>query len=436
MTTTQAPDRTGIFRGWWVVAGVFLVLTTGSGFAFYSQGVYLTALTDEQGFTVGAAGAGTGFFFVVSGIVGYYTGGLIGRFDVRAVMVVGATISAIGIYGLGLIRQEWQMFPVYFVFAGGYALCGLVPGTSLVTRWFHVRRSVALAVASTGLSVGGIAVTPLIAQLIDGASLVELAPWLAVAYWLGVVPITLLLIRPSPEALGLRPDGAARPLDGSPDRAVPGMEFGAAIRTRYFVLLSAAFVLIMGAQVGALQHVFNLTNEKVDVDTASLAVLVVSSTSVGARLAGGVAATRIPLRILTAALVVVQSAGIVAIAFADSRATILGGVVIFGLAIGNLLMLHPLLLADAFGVRQYPRIYGLGSLLMIIGVGLGPFVVGLIRDVSSYRVAFGTVAVVALVGMVVFRIAGEPDPEWSSTEPDDTYSSASAIASSAMRSAS
>ncbi len=440
MTAIEATRRTGVFRGWWVLAGVFIVLTTGSGFAFYSQGVYLKALTDEQGFSVAAAGAGTGFFFVVSGIAGYYTGGLIGRFDVRAVMVVGATIAAAGIYGLGLVRTEWQMFVVYAVFAGGYALCGLVPATSLVTRWFHARRSVALAVASTGLSVGGIAVTPLIAQLIDGSSLVALAPELAIAYWLGVVPVTLLLVRPWPEALGLRPDGA-EPVDGDDQGPAPGMPFAEAIRTRYFKLLSAGYVLIMGAQVGALQHIFNLTSEKVDVDTASLAVLVVSATSVMARLAGGVAATRISLRTLTSALVVVQTVGIVALSLAEGRVAILAGVVVFGLAIGNLLMLHPLLLAEAYGVRDYPRIYGLGSLLMILGVGLGPFVVGLIRDAAEYAIAFQVVAAVALVGLAIYRFAGRADERWADGTGIDgepsiggSYSSASATASSAMRS--
>jgi MFS family permease len=400
-----------------VLAGIFVTMTMGSGFAFYAQGVFLDALVEEQGFSVGMAGAGTGFFFVVSGIAGYYAGGLISRFDVRAVMVVGATVAAVGIVLLGRIRTEWHMFVVFLIYGGGYALAGLVPGTSLVTRWFHVRRSIALSIASTGLSVGGIVITPVIAQLIDAESLVALAPWLALAYWLGVVPVTLLLLRPSPEAMGLRPDGAAAPEAGTPSGPPPGAALSDAIRTRYFRFLSAAFILIMGAQVGALQHVFKLTKDAVDVDTASLALVVVTSTSVVFRIMGGVAATRVSLRQLTTFLILVQTLGIVLIGTAEVRAMILVGVVVLGMAMGNLLMLHPLLLADAFGVRDYPRIYGLGSLLMIVGVGLGPFVVGLIRDQSDYRSAFLTMAVVAVAGLVTFRLAGS-GPTLSTVEPD------------------
>ena len=407
-----------MFRGWWVLAGIFLVMTTGSGFAFYAQGVFLDALVEEQGFSVGMAGAGTGFFFVVSGIAGYYAGGLISRFDIRAVMVVGATVAAVGIALLGTIRNEWQMFAVFLVYGAGYALAGLVPGTSLVARWFHAKRSVALSIASTGLSVGGIAITPLLAQLIDRRSLVEMAPRFAVAYWLGVVPVTLLILRPWPEALGLRADGVppdpdehdggAGPTGGGRGMGVAGVPFAEATRTPYFRLLSLAFILIMGAQVGALQHIFKLTKDAVDVDAASVALVVVTSTSVVARIIGGLAATRIPLARLTSVLVVVQAVGVSLIAVAGSRAAILVGAVVLGSAMGNLLMLHPLLLADAFGLRDYPRIYGLGSLLMIVGVGTGPFVVGLLRDLSDYRTAFLAMAAAALVGLVVFRAAGSP----------------------------
>jgi MFS family permease len=298
------------------------------------------------------------------------------------------------------------MFAVFFIYGGGYALAGLVPTTSLVTRWFQRRRSVALSIASTGLSVGGIAVTPIIAKLIDARSLVEVAPMLAVAYFLLVVPVTFALVRPSPEALGLGPDGDEVEARLVLADELPGMAFADAVRTRYFRFMSLAFVLIMAAQVGVLQHIFKLTKDLIDVDAATLALIVVTSTSVVARLVGGVAAMRVPLGRLVVMLVLVQCVGIVVLGTAGSFTMILVGCVILGSAMGNLLMLHPLLLADAFGVREYSRIYGLGALMLVAGVGLGPFVVGLLRDATSYRTAFIAMAGVALVGIVVLRSAG------------------------------
>lgn len=381
-------------------------MTAGSGFAFYAQGVFLDALVLEQGFSVSISGAGTGVFFAVSGISGYYTGGLISRFDVRHVITLGAAVSAFGIYLLGQVRTEWQMFAVFVIFGGGYALAGLVPTTSIVTRWFSRRRSVALAIASTGLSLGGIVITPTLGRVIDDRSLVELAPRVAIIYFLCIVPVTWLLIRPSPEAIGLRPDGDPPVDEADGPTELPGAPFDEAVGSAYFKFLSAAFVLIMAAQVGALQHLFKYTKDSIDTDAAAIALMVVTATSVTARMLGGLAAMRFPLISLASALVIVQTIGLVIVASAGGSLTvILVGCVVLGTAMGNLLMLHPLLLAEAFGVRDYSRIYGLGSLLMVIGVGLGPFIVGVLRDLLDYRQAFLVMAAIGLSGFAVLRIA-------------------------------
>ncbi|MDP6863459.1 MAG: MFS transporter, partial [Acidimicrobiales bacterium] len=122
---------------------------------------------------------------------------------------------------------------------------------------------------------------------------------------------------------------------------------------------------------------------------------------------------------LTAFLLVVQAVGIAILAIGNTTFMVLLGAVILGTSMGNLLMFHPLLLADAFGIKDYPRIYGMGSLLMILGVGGGPFLVGFLRDVSSYRDAFGVLTLLAITGVFFLAAAGKPpsdQPATTSTE--------------------
>ena len=401
-------DSPGLFRGWIVLAGLFVTMAVTSGLGFYAQGVFLDALVVEQGFSVTVAGAGTGVFFATSGIAGYYAGGLLAAFDARLVMAVGSLIGAIGLALLGQVRDELQMFGVMIIFGIGFALTSLVPSSAIVTRWFVRKRSVALSIASSGLSLGGIVFTPLVATVIDADSLIYWGPRLAIFFLVGMLPAVLFLIYPAPEPLGLRPDGDPPLQSGEPPPAPAGTSFKAAVRSRYFVLLSVTFILVMAAQVGAIQHTFKLTKDRIDIETARTALMVLSGTSVVARILGGIAAIKIPVTRLTAILIVVQTAGIAVLGVADNRSMILIGTVILGTAMGNLLMFHPLLLAEAFGVKDYPRIYGLGSLLMILGVGSGPFLVGLIRDTSDYQAAFTTLAVLALFGLVFLAISGKP----------------------------
>ena len=54
---------------------------------------------------------------------------------------------------LGQVEQQWQLFAVYAVFAAGWSAAGLIPATTVVTRWFHLKRSVALSVAWLGALV-------------------------------------------------------------------------------------------------------------------------------------------------------------------------------------------------------------------------------------------------------------------------------------------
>ena len=70
----------------------------------------------------------------------------------------GGLVSTLSLYLIGSVTSIVALYAVYLLMAIGFALVGLIPGTTLVTRWFHERRA-ALAVASTGLSFGGLSYT-------------------------------------------------------------------------------------------------------------------------------------------------------------------------------------------------------------------------------------------------------------------------------------
>ena len=40
---------------------------------------------------------------------------------------------------LGLVQHRWQLFVVSGVFAVGWSGAGLVPATTVITRWYHTR---------------------------------------------------------------------------------------------------------------------------------------------------------------------------------------------------------------------------------------------------------------------------------------------------------
>ena len=82
----------------------------------------------------------------------------------------------------------------------------------------------------------------------------------------------------------------------------------------------------------------------------------------------------------------------------------------FGFTVGNLLMLQPLMLAQAFGVSDYPKIYSLSQAVTTLGVASGPILLGAIAGASDYRVGFTTFAVLSGLAFVLVTAAG-PVPE-------------------------
>jgi MFS family permease len=394
------------FRGWWVVAGCFIVLCTSSGLAFYGLAVYLNAFSNEFGWSLSSISLATTLFFVVGGAMGLWAARLISRIDVRWVIIVGGLVGGGSLALLGQVHEQWQLFAVYAVFAVGFAMAGLVPATTVVTRWFHQRRSVALSIASTGLSVGGILLTPFAKRLLDDRGLAAGTPWLGLVYVLGVVPFAWLLIRPDPERDGYGPDGVRRQA-GVPPPIVLGVPFDEAVRTRFYVAVTAGYVLVLGSQVGGIQQLVKLVEDRTDPTTARFAITFLAATSVVARLIGGRLVAVLPMMGFTVVLSGIQAVAMATLGFATSTFLIFASIVVFGMTIGNILMLQPLLIAERFGVRDYPRIYSRAQFVAVAGTAGGPLLLGWLHDVAgTYRTAYAVGALCSLVGMVVLAWGG------------------------------
>jgi MFS family permease len=412
-TTAAAPvlrpgRRHRVFPGWYVVAASFVMLMTSAGLGFYGLSVYLEAVTTEKGFHTGPASLGSSLFFIVSGITGRVIGGVIAKHDVRIVTCAGAVVAGVSLAALGHVTTIWQFYGVYAVFAVGFACTAIIPGTTVVTRWFHRRRSVALSIASTGLSVGGLTLTKLASSLIDSKGLENATPWLGLAYIAIVVPVTALFLWPDPAAKGQAPDGEPLPPPGQPrPLAELGVQYQAAIRSRFFKLVTVGFVAIMAAQVGGINQLVKLVTERTGSRSeGAAAISLVALASVVARLVGGVLAGRVPMVVMTFTLAAVQSLALGLLAVSSSETALALSAILFGVTVGNLLMLQPLLLAEAFGVRDYPRLLGLNQLIVTVGIAVGPFLLGALHDAASYRIAYLVAAAVSLAGAAAVAAAG------------------------------
>ncbi|MEX2468302.1 MAG: MFS transporter, partial [Pseudohongiellaceae bacterium] len=220
--TAASPETR--YYGWTIVAAICVVLTFAAGLSFYNHAIYLNALAARPGFDVSSASVAVSIFFLSGGVAGLGVGRWVRDYDPRICISAGAIVSFLTLSALAFITTRWQLYVVYALFGTGFAATGLIPATTLVTRWFQRRRAMALSIASTGLSLGGVVLTPLCVLLVDSLGFSTAAPLMGLMYLVGILPVTWLFLRPSPESMGMRPDGDPAPTATDSETATPEVE--------------------------------------------------------------------------------------------------------------------------------------------------------------------------------------------------------------------
>jgi cyanate permease len=107
----------------------------------------------------------------------------------------------------------------------------------------------------------------------------------------------------------------------------------------------------------------------------------------------GALADRMDQRVLSAAIFAVQALALAAMAVSTAPAVLYAGRLAFGLGVGNVITLPPLLAHAEFGARSLASVFGMASAAMQIGVAIDPGLVGVLRDATGGYA--GAVAVLA-----------------------------------------
>ena len=104
-----------------------------------------------------------------------------------------------------------------------------------------------------------------------------------------------------------------------------------------------------------------------------------------------------------------HAAAMILLAYAQSLWMIVGFAVLHGIAWGTRGPLMQAIRADYFGASNFGAIMGWSSLVVMMGMALGPLYAGYMADrTGSYVSAFATLAVFAVVGGVFFFLAKNP----------------------------
>ena len=387
-------------RAWLVVFVIGWTFTVATGLGFYSLPVYLNVLVHSRGFALTTVSYAVSAFFLVSAVVNVPLGRLIRRIQPRWVMLGGSVLAGLSLFLLGRVEAVWELYLDFTIFGCGFSASSYLPGTAVIVGLFDRDRARALALALTGGSVGGVVVAPLLARIVDSRGLTATAPWLGLAYLiLGGLPVLVFV----------RGHLAAAPAAGAVARApaggAAGVSYAVAVRSAAFVLVTVSFGVLLADQIGTQVQIVAI-GSAMGVGNAGIAVAIMASATVVGRLIGAFALSRLPVIGFSAVMGVLQGASFVVLALLSGLAGLVAGTVLFGITIGNLTVLIPLVVVELFGLTDYPRIYAVSQFGASVGTAAGPAVLaGLHSGFGSYRMPLLILAGISFVAsMAVARL--------------------------------
>ncbi len=403
------------FFGWRMVGVAFFVDFVAVGFFFYSYGVFFKAIAAE----FGDSRLGVALGLTVTSAVGAVAAPLVGRaldkFPLKRVIGVGATSMALGFLLLGQVSTPFQFYLVLGLFIGfGASSMGNLATSKLVANWFDRRRGTALGIAATGVSLSGVVMPYVSAEIISNYGWRNGFMVYGIFTFMVVVPLVLRLVVSRPEEIGLRPDGAlkldARSDDSEPAPA-PRLSLRAVLKERNFWAIVLTFSLTFCCMSATLTHMVpRLTDMGHELARASLVMSLCAGFGVLGKLSFGWMGDKWPMRRLMLLIIVVQFAGQLMMYLTEDLLLFSLGAALFGYGVGGVVPMHGTIVGRTFGRERFGAVLGLMRPAMfpvqILGV---PFAGWVFDTTGSYALAFEVLLGLYLLAAVTISLYRAPE---------------------------
>lgn len=200
-TAPSAVQETSLrYAGWRVVFACFLMALFLFGFGLYGQGVYLAELQRLNSWpTVLISGAST-LSLLLSNILAMFTGELVGWLGLRRLVLLGIASPAASMVLLAFATSRVSLYLAFTLMSLGWVGMGTVVIATIVGFWFESRRGLAISVAFTGASSGGVLVAPPLVFLVEWAGFQTAMLTATVIMAAILVPAVFAWIHPKPQA--------------------------------------------------------------------------------------------------------------------------------------------------------------------------------------------------------------------------------------------
>ena len=373
--------KTGrVHRAWWMLIGCCLLQGGSLGIIHNCRGIFYDPVIEDLGFGMGAFSFYILFFGVCSCFVLPFVGKLFRKVDSR-ILLGGASLVFSGtVFVMGFFHS----LPAFYIAGAiqGFASAFLMffPAPYILGNWFHKKRGLAVGLSAAVAGLAGVLGNPL------GSAIIRAFGWRTGFFSFGLIslammfPVSVFLLRRSPEDVGCRPYGAedddaltgeSCPLDGVP-----------ASRTRRE---SAFWLLILAGLLAAFMcsYYAHLSPLGIYFGYGSMVGALMVSCSMAGNVAGklllGQLYDRFGLRMALAAGTAVTGAGYLLLLINSIPARIIGAT-LYGFSMATSTVMIPITIRDVYGSRDYGELLSYSSMVSTLGTSINMAIIGYMVD--------------------------------------------------------
>jgi len=404
-----------LFYGWVLVIAFLIINIIAQGIRF-SYGVFFKSLANDFGLTRAETSGVYSVYMLLCCVFSIVSGWGADKFSPRLL------ISLMGLFiGLSLIltsqaQSLWQLFIVYsFLFAMGTGGVFVV-STSIIIRWFDKKRGLAIGITTSGGGFGTVIMAPFAAYLIVTLGWRMSYMVMGVIAWLLIIPMAMFLKNDFKE-MGRLPHGAESNggkigksnLPESSNRPI-GFSLSHAFQTRNFWYLGFVWILCPICIFMIVTHIVpHTTDTGIPAMKAATILSVTGAINILGRLLVGRISDSAGRKAMAIVCALLLAGAIIWLIYSKDLWMFYLFALVFGFSWGGFTTSTTAMIGDIFGPHSIGIIMGTLSAGWFLGAAIGPFIGGLVYDISNnYSVAFSVcIAAMVIATLLLALIKGE-----------------------------
>ena len=374
--------------GWIIVVVAWLgMFMSGPGQTFVVA-IFVDPIIEDTGWSRTTVSAVYSAGSICAFVGAFIAGRTFDKFRARIVLIAVAALFGLATVLMGQVTHPAHLFLGFWgIRSLGQTALSMV-STSTVNVWFVRLRGRATAITSLAAPVSEIALPPLIYLLIISNGWRSTWVILGIAIWIVLLPPAILLVRRTPESVGLKPDMGRKDVLQLKESQTGVQEDNwtskQAMKTKAFWLL--IFAGTAGSLIGTAMtfHHMSLMNSRGIANTeATLILSLTAAVGVLSTILTGYLLDKMPNRFILAAGQIMLMASMAWTFLIQDlwHAAIYG--IFTGMTQGLIYTTMIVIFPNYFGRKHLGTIMGVATIGMVVSSGLGPLPFGALYEISN-----------------------------------------------------